>query len=385
MSDPYIVFGAPYLNEEEIAEVTDSLKSGWLGTGPKVRQFEQEFSLALNLNAESLVAVSSCTAALHLSLITSGIGPGDEVITSPLTFAATANAIIYTGATPVLVDIDPTTHTIDCDLIERAITSRTRAIVPIHFAGYPCDMGKILQIAQRYGLSVIEDCAHALETQFNGKQAGSFGDYGCFSFYATKAITTGEGGIVYCKEPSHAQKIKTMSLQGMSLDAWQRFSSSGYKHYQVTELGFKYNMMDVQAAIGLHQLRKMQSFYERRAAIWWHYQLAFAKLPIARPTEIQPDVKHGYHLYTIQVDSERCGINRDQLIEKLHLKGIGAGVHYLPLNRHQYYQEKFGWKPNDTPVAMAVGKTTLSLPLNNGLKQTDLERVTEAVIECLAG
>jgi dTDP-4-amino-4,6-dideoxygalactose transaminase len=259
--DRFLVFGSPAIEESEIEEVVNSMQSGWLGTGPKVAQFEHDFGNYKD--ATYAVAVNSCTAALHLSFLAAGLKPGDEVITTPLTFCATVNAVIHAGATPVLADVDPVTMNIDPQQIQKKITDKTRAIVPMHFAGRSCDMDAIRKIAKAHRLKIIEDCAHAIETEYKGHRAGTLGDFGCFSFYVTKNIVTGEGGMILAQEEKDAAKIKVLALHGMSKDAWKRFGDEGYKHYQVVECGFKYNMMDIQAAIGIHQLRRVESYWHR--------------------------------------------------------------------------------------------------------------------------
>ena len=253
--DDFLTFGAPHIQEEEIREVVSSMKSGWLGTGPKVVRFEEAFRAYKS--AEHAAAVNSCTAALHLSLLAAGVGPGDEVITTAMTFCATANAILHSGATPVLADVDPRTMNIDPGSVRERLTERTRAIVPVHFAGRPCDMDALGRIVAEHDLRMIEDCAHAIETEYRDRPAGTFGDFGCFSFYATKNVTTGEGGMVLCRDAERIARIKVLALHGLSQDAWRRFGDDGYRQYYATELGFKYNMMDLQAAIGLHQLERV--------------------------------------------------------------------------------------------------------------------------------
>ena len=377
MPSNFIVFGAPKIDREEIDEVVRCLESGWIGTGPRVAQFEKEF--AIYKGQPFAAAVSSCTAAMHLSVLAAGIGEGDEVITTPMTFCATVNAIIHAGATPVLADVDPVTMNIDPAEVEARITPRTKALLPVHFAGRSCDMDALSEIAERYGLKLIEDCAHAIETEYRGRKAGTFGDFGCFSFYATKNVTTGEGGMVLTRNEEDLARIKMLALHGMSKDAWKRFSDEGYKHYFVVETGFKYNMMDLQAALGIHQLRRVESNWRRREDIWKRYNDAFADLPIGLPAEPEPDTRHGYHLYTILIDEARAAISRDSFLGATTASNIGVGVHYLSIPEHPVYQDKFGWRPEDYPNAMRVGRQTVSLPLSAKLTDVEVARVIEAV------
>lgn len=373
----FLVFGRPTIEEPEIAEVVDSLRKNWLGTGPKVARLERDF--AAYKGVPQAVAVHSCTAALHLSILAAGLKPGDEVITTPLTFCATVNAILHAGAKPVLADVDRATMNIDPERIEAAITPRTRAILPVHFAGRPCDMDALTDLTRRRGLVMVEDCAHAIETEYKGRKAGTFGDFGCFSFYATKNITTGEGGMVLTRDEEQAARIKMLALHGMSKDAWKRFSDEGYKHYSVVELGFKYNMMDLQAAIGLHQLPRIEAWLQRRAEIWQAYDKAFADLPVERPAAPQANTRHALHLYTLLIDETRAGITRDNFLSAMTAHGIGVGVHYLSVPEHPYYQREFGWKPEQFPHAMEVGRRTVSLPLSAGLSDLDVADVIAAV------
>jgi dTDP-4-amino-4,6-dideoxygalactose transaminase len=373
----FLVFGSPLIEQDEIDEVVASMKIGWLGTGPKVARFEKDFSSYKGVSHAA--AVNSCTAALHLSLLSVGVKPGDEVITTPLTFCATVNAIIHAGATPILADVDPLTLNIDPAQVEAKITPRTRAILPVHFGGRPCDMERLVEIAQRYDLKIIEDCAHAIEAEFKGSKVGTIGDFGCFSFYVTKNIVTGEGGMVLAKRKEDADRIKMLALHGMSLDAWKRFGDEGYKHYQVVDCGFKYNMMDIQAAIGIHQLRRVSSYWQRRQEIWHKYNEAFAQLPLGLPCAPEPDTRHAYHLYTILVDDHRSGIARDTFLKGMAKNNIGVGVHYLSIPEHAYYQQRFGWWPEDYPNAMAIGRQTVSLPLSAKLSDADVEDVITAV------
>jgi dTDP-4-amino-4,6-dideoxygalactose transaminase len=380
-SEEFLIFGAPLICEEEEREILGSLRTGWLGTGPKVAQLEREFRDYKG--AQYAVAVNSCTAALHLSMLAAGIGAGDEVITTALTFCATVNTIIHAGAKPVLVDVDPATFNIDPQQVAAKITSRTRAIVPVHFAGRACDMDALVTIAQRHGLMIIEDCAHAVETTYKGKQAGTFGSFGCFSFYVTKNMTTGEGGMILTTEEKHADRLKILALHGMSKDAWQRFSDAGYKHYYVVECGYKYNMMDIQAAIGIHQLRRIQKNWQCRKEIWATYQKEFAGLPLTLPAEPEEGTRHAYHLYTVLIDPKRTNLTRDQFIADMTTENIGVGVHYQSIPVHPYYQERFGWRLEDYPHSVRIGQQTVSLPLSPKLTDHDVADVIRAVHKVL--
>jgi len=371
-----LVFGAPAIEEDEIQEVVASMRGGWLGTGPKVARFEQAFGQYKG--SAHPVAVNSCSAALHLSLLALGLGPGDEVITTPLTFCATVNAIIHAGATPVLCDIDPSTMNIDPNRIEEKITPRTRALLPVHFAGRPCDMDSLVPLAQHHGIAIVEDCAHAIETEYKGKQAGVFGDFGCFSFYVTKNVVTGEGGMVLARREEDAARIKVLALHGMTKDAWKRFGDEGYKHYQVVDAGFKYNMMDLQAAIGIHQLARVEKNWAKRQRVWDLYMERFADLPLVLPAPVSPDTRHSYHLFTVLVDELSCGVSRDAFLQRMTDQNIGVGVHYLAIPDHPYYQRTYGWRPEDFPVSTRVGRTTVSLPLSAALSQTDALDVIQA-------
>jgi dTDP-4-amino-4,6-dideoxygalactose transaminase len=379
--DRFLVFGSPFIGAAEIDEVVSCMKSGWLGTGPKVAQFEDDFkTYKKSVNA---VAVNSCTAALHLSMLAAELAPGDEVITTPLTFCATINAIIHAGATPVLADVDPLTMNIDPAGIEKHMTSRTRAILPVHFAGRPCDMQSICAIAKDHGLKLIEDCAHAIETEYHGRKAGTFGHFGCFSFYVTKNVVTGEGGMVLAQNEEDAARIKRLALHGMSKDAWKRFGDEGHRHYYVQECGFKYNMMDIQAAIGLHQLKYVEENWLRRGQVWQQYQSAFGDLPLVLPLPPEENTRHAYHLYTILVDETNAGISRDAFLDAMTSENIGVGVHYLSIPEHPFYQQTFGWLPEDFPHAMRIGRQTVSLPLSAKLSEEDVADVVKAVRKSL--
>ncbi len=375
--DRFLVFGAPQICDAEVEEIVATMRSGWLGTGPRVARFEEAFRE--RTGARHALAVNSCTAALHLAVLAAGLGPGDEVVVPALTFCATANAVIHAGATPVLVDVDPVTMNLDLAHLEASITPRTRAVVPVHFAGRPCDMDALLAIATRHGLVVVEDCAHAVESTRGAVPAGRWGDLGCFSFYATKNVTTGEGGMVVTDSDEMAETIKVRALHGMTRDAWHRFSDAGYRHYQVIFAGFKYNMMDLQAAIGLHQLERVDDNWRRREEIWRHYQRELAGLGLGLPADPEPGTRHAHHLYTLLVDPERVGIDRDAFLDAMTSHGIGVGVHYLSLSSHPYYRDALGWHDGMVPTAARIGSQTVSIPLSPALTDDDVADVIEAV------
>lgn len=339
--DSFLVFGAPSIGKDEIAEVIDSLEKCWLGTGPKVHLFEEAFRNYKGTHYS--IGVNSCTAGLHLSLLASELGPGDEVITSPLTFCATVNAIIHCGATPVLADIDPESMNLNPEEVATKITSRTRAIIPVHFAGRPCEMDRLCELAAMHNLKIVEDCAHAIETEYHGAKAGTFGLFGCFSFYATKNVTTGEGGMVITNSSEGADRIKRLALHGLSADAWKRFGDIGYTHYEVVECGYKYNMMDLQAAIGIHQLKRVEANWLRRREVWERYNGALSGLPLTLPAQPAPNTRHAHHLYTVLVDQPSSGLSRDEFLARMTARRIGVGVHYLSIPENDYYQRVFRW------------------------------------------
>jgi len=373
----FLVFGAPQIEDAEIDEVVASMRAAWLGTGPKVARFEEAFRQYRT--ARHAVAVNSCTAALHLSLLAAGIGPGDEVITTALTFCATVNVIIHVGAKPVLVDVDARSMNIDLDALAAAIGPRTKAVIPVHFAGRPVDMDRLMSLAGLYGITVIEDCAHAIEAEWRGRAAGTFGAFGCFSFYATKNLATGEGGMILTDDEQAAGRLKVLALHGMSKDAWKRFSDEGYRHYQVIEAGFKYNMMDLQAAIGLHQLERIEANWQRREAHWNRYQRDLAGLDLELPAEPDPATRHGLHLFTLLVDEATSGVSRDEFLVSMTRHGIGVGVHYMSIPEHPYYRDRFGWLPEMYPVAASIGRRTVSIPFSARIGEQDAADVVEAV------
>ncbi|MGZ8475186.1 MAG: DegT/DnrJ/EryC1/StrS family aminotransferase [Candidatus Limnocylindria bacterium] len=373
----FLIFGSPLIGEEEIQEVEDVLRSGWLGTGPRVAQFEEAFRELKG--ADHAVALNSCTAALHIAMHAVGVGEGDEVITTPLTFAATANAIVHAGARPVFADCDRRTMNIDPEAVAAAVTPRTKAIVPVHFAGRPCDMRRVMAIADQHDLTVIEDCAHAVEAEYHDRPVGTIGDVGCFSFYVTKNVVTGEGGMLVTNSAEIADRAKVLSLHGMTRDAWRRFSDEGYRHYQVVEAGFKYNMMDLQAAIGLHQLERLEQNARRRLEIWERYDEAFDGLPCETPLPAEPGTRHARHLYTLLVDVEALGVSRDEVLDRLTEQNIGAGVHYVALHLHPFYSETLDLHRGDFPEAEYVSDRTISIPLSAKLTDDDVEDVIWAV------
>lgn len=397
----FLVFGKPVLDQAERDELLAVLESGWLGTGPRVSSFEAAFAQYKQCTADQAVALNSCTAALQLALHLAGIGPGDEVITTPLTFCATINVILHAGATPVLADVDPQTQNLDPAAVEAAITPRTAAILPVHFAGRPCDMTALVAIANRHGLELIEDCAHAIESVWEGRPTGTFGRFAAFSFYATKNVTTGEGGMLLCRNAADAQRARTLALHGLSRDAYQRFNQPApdarFKHYEMVEPGWKCNMPDLAAALGLQQLRKVEVHWWRRFHVWQRYDTALHHLPLIRPLAslLQPDCaaidestsavgnigrryRHALHLYNVLLPGET---QRDRFLEAMLARNIGVGVHYRALTEHHWYQTHLGWKPDAFPHARRIGRCTASLPLTPGLSDADVDDVIQAVEE----
>ncbi|MCX6537715.1 MAG: DegT/DnrJ/EryC1/StrS aminotransferase family protein [Acidobacteria bacterium] len=372
-----VMFSRPAIGEAEMREVRATLESGWLTTGPRVKQFEQQF--AAYVGAPHAVAVNSCTAALHLSLLAAGIGPGDEVVTTPLTFCATANTIVHVGATPVFADIDPRTMNLDPAAAAAAISPRTRALLPVHFAGRPVNVRAFREMADHAGLTLIEDAAHCVEGIARGKRIGTTADYTCFSFYATKNLTTGEGGMLTTASAEAAGRIRIAALHGMSRDAWTRYSGGGAVDYDVVMPGFKYNMMDLQAAIGLHQLARIEDNLRRREAIWECYDEGLADLPIERPAPVEFGSRHARHLYTILVDRDRCGLDRAALSAALTARGVATSLHFRALHLHTFYADRFGLKRGQFPHAELVSDQTLSLPLSPAMTEDEGHYVVEQV------
>jgi len=369
-----VPFAAPEIGPEEAAEVMATLESGWLSTGPRVRRFEQAF--AQYVGAQHAIALNSCTAGLHLSLLAAGVGPGDEVITTPLTFCATANVIVHTGATPVFVDVNPDTGNIDPAAVEAAITPRTRAVIPVHYGGLPADVHAITRITTPRGLVMIEDAAHCIEGVASGRKVGTIADFTCFSFYATKNVTTGEGGMVTTASASAAEQIRIASLHGMTRPAWSRHQAARPTRYDVVMPGFKYNMTDLQAAIGLHQLARVGRNHARRAEITEQYDAAFRDLPIARFLPAPPRSRHAHHLYTVLID-EATGPSRDDVAEYLATYGVASSIHFQALHLHSYYRERFGFTPGWFPAAERIADTVLSLPLSPSLSDAQVAQVID--------
>jgi dTDP-4-amino-4,6-dideoxygalactose transaminase len=376
----FLPFSPPSISEEEIDAVVDTLRSDWITTGPKVKQFESEF--AIYIDAESAHALNSCTGAMHVALAALGIGPGDEVITSPMTFCSTAHVIEHVGATLVLADIEPDTLTIDPARVADAITPRTKAILPVHYAGHPCDMDPLLALAQAHDLYIVEDAAHALPASYKGRQIGTIGDLTAFSFYATKNLTTAEGGMLTGSR-EHTDRARILSLHGMNHDAWKRYGNGGSWYYEVVVPGFKYNMTDIQAAIGLVQLRRLEELQVRRREIVEQYNAAFSEIGVLQiPTE-RAEVEHAWHLYPLRLNLDHLTIDRSCFIDELKQRNIGTSVHFIPIHLHPHYRNKYRWQPEDFPVAHMEYQRLLSLPLHPGLSDDDVNDVIEAVIDVI--
>ncbi len=373
----FLDYFRPSLGQEEEKEVVDTLRSNWITTGPKTKKFTELFRSFIG--APYAVAVNSCTAGLHLALVANCIGQGDEVITTPFTFVASANVIVHTGAKPVFVDIDSETYNIDPSKIETAITKRTKAIIPVHFAGHPCPMDEILRIAKRHNLVVIEDAAHAVGASYKGRKIGTIGDFTSFSFYATKNMTTAEGGMVTTKNKQAAEMMEALALHGLSHHAWARYFPEASWRYDALFAGFKYNMTDIQSALGIHQLRKLGDFLKKRAAIAAAYNKAFRRFPELVTPKTKSYAGHPWHLYPLRIVPERLKISRDQFLEALVREGIGRSVHFLPLHLFTFYRRKFGFQKGDFPIAEYVGENIFSLPLYPRMTFKDVADVVKAV------
>jgi len=377
MHQGFLPFAMPDIGEAEAESVVETLRSGWLTTGPKVRRFEADF--AEYVACHHAVAVNSATAALHLALSAVGLKEGDEVLVPTMTFAATAEVVLYFKARPVLVDCRPETLNLDPDQLEKAITAKTKVIMPVHIAGQACDMDRILEIASDYDLRVIEDAAHALPARYRDKMIGTIGDITCFSFYATKTITTGEGGMAVTENPEWAERMRIMGLHGISKDAWKRYTAEGSWYYEVLYPGFKYNLTDIAAAIGIEQLKKCNHFWETRQRYATLYNEGFRDVPAIITPYVASEVQHAWHLYVIQLDLERLRIGRNEFIALLKQEGIGTSVHFIPLHLHPYYRDTFGYGPADFPHASLVFERIVSLPIYPKMAEADVQRVIDTV------
>ena len=377
--EPFLPFAQPEIGQEEIDEVVDTLRSGWLTGGPKVQAFEESFREVTG--ASHAVALSSCTAGMHLALLAAGTGPGDEVITTPLTFAATVNVILHAGATPVLADVREDDYNIDVDGIERKITPRTKALMPMHYGGQPCRMDELQALADRHKLRVIEDAAHAIGARYRGQPIGALTDAAVFSFYPIKSITTGQGGMLTTNDADLADRVRLLSLHGLSKNAWNRYSKGGSAEYQVLAPGFNYAMTDIQAALGIHQLKRLEAFQARRTHIANQYNALFADLPELIRPPMRGEIVHAWHLYPIRLQLDRLRINRAQFIEELRERGIGTSVHFIPIHLHPYYREALSLGPGDFPVTEAIYEGLISLPIYPRMEDAGVERVAAAVRE----
>lgn len=373
----FLPYAQPLIGPEEVAEITDTLYSGWLSRGPKCAVFEERF--AALVGTRYAVAVNSCTAAMFLALKAMGIAPGDEVITTPLTFAATANVIVHTGARPVFADVEPQTLNIDPNEIAKKISRRTKAIIPVHYAGQPCRMNEVLNLARAHGLQVLEDAAHAVYAQYHGRMIGSIGDATAFSFYVTKNLMTGEGGMLTTDDEELARTVRILSLHGMDADAWKRYSSEGSWYYQVLLPGYKCNMTDLQAALGLRQLERLAEMQKVREEYARLYNEGLKDLPGITLPFVEEAGRHAWHLYVVRIDEAETGISRERFIQELKKRGIGTGVHFIPVHIHPYYRKVYGFKAGDFPVAEEAFKKMVSLPLYPKMTGRDVQRVIEAV------
>lgn len=377
MRTSFLSFHTPDIGDEEISAVVETLRSGWLTTGPRAHEFENAF--ANYVGAAHAVAVNSCTAALHLALDAIGLREGDEVLVPTMTFAATAEVVHYFKARPILVDCEPDTLNIDPDSLERAISPRSRAIIPVHYGGHPCEMNRITEIARNHRLHVIEDAAHALPASYRGQMVGTVGDLACFSFYATKTLCTGEGGMVTTGNPEYAERVRTMSLHGISKDAWKRYRAEGSWYYEIVAPGFKYNMTDIAAALGLAQLAKCDRMREARRRIAGIYDQGLATLDEAATPVVRDGVEHAWHLYPIRLELERLRISRQEFVAMMRSRNIGTSVHFIPLHLHPYYRSTYHYQPQDFPNASYAYERVVSLPIYPSMTDGDASDVIGAV------
>lgn len=377
-----VPFFVPDIGQAEIDSVVDSLRSGWITTGPKTKEFEQQF--AEYVGAPRAIAVNSATAALHLALNALGVGRDDEVIVPTMTFTATAEVVVHLGGKPVMVDCRPDDLNLDVEQLEQRITSRTKAIIPVHYGGQPCEMDRILEIARRHKLPVVEDAAHALPAAYRSRKVGTIGDVTCFSFYANKTITTAEGGMITTADEALADRMQIRSLHGMSKDAWKRFTSEGSWYYEVVYPGYKYNMTDVASAMGLEQLKRSDDFWRGRQAVANRYNSALADVPELVTPRAASHVQHAWHLYVIRLVTDRLKIDRNRFIQELTAAKIGVSVHYLPLHMHPWYRETYGYRPQDFPVAAGLYDEIISLPIYPRMTEADVDYVVEQVKRIVA-
>lgn len=378
MRDSFLTFSLPLIGEEEIEEVVEALRSGWLTSGPRTKQFEQDFQRAIG--SPAALALNSCTAGLHIALKVLNIGPGDEVITTPMTFAASVNVIEHVGATPVLVDVEPDTLNLQPDAVEQAITAQTKAIIAVHYAGHPAELHALRAIADQYHLHLIEDAAHAVGASFDGQAIGSGANLTAFSFYATKNLTTGEGGML-TGSPELLDRARVLSLHGMNREAWSRYSAGGKWAYDIVEPGFKYNMTDLQAALGLQQLRRFDRMQARRQEIVKIYNEAFGSHSAFLTPTTRDHVTNAWHLYVLRLRTPELSINRNQFIDEMTARNIGTSVHFIPIHMHSYYRNKYNYQPDDFPVAHAAFQNMLSLPLSPSMSDQDVADVIDAVLD----
>jgi perosamine synthetase len=374
----FLPFALPDISEEELESVVETIRSGWITTGPKTKEFEQRFADAVE--APHAVMVNSCTAALHLALEAIGVEADDEVIVPSITFAATAEVVRYLDARPVIVDVRPTDHNISVEAIEHAITSRTRAIMPVHFGGQPCDMDEINDIARRRGIAVVADSAHCFPGAYKGRNVGTLADVSCFSFYATKTITTGEGGAAVTANQQWADRMRIMALHGISRDAWKRYRAEGSWYYEITAPGYKYNLTDIASALGLGQLKRTDEMWARREHIARAYDAAFREIEALEIPSRSPDRSHAHHLYVLKLRPGAIGVGRDRFLAELKERGIGTSVHFIPLHMHPYYRDTYHYRPDDLPVARAVYERSVSLPIYSKMSDEDVARVIDAVV-----
>jgi dTDP-4-amino-4,6-dideoxygalactose transaminase len=381
MTPELLPFHQASIGEEEVKEIIQTLNSGWLTTGQKTRLFEKTF--ADYIGCKHAIGLNSCTSGLHLSLVVSGVSSGDEVITSPITFPATTNVIVHQNAKPVFVDVEPETLNINCSEIESKINDSTKAILPVHFAGHPCDMDTIISLAQKHNLTVIEDAAHALESKYHGNKIGAIGNFTAFSFYATKNITTGEGGMLTTNDDHYADKLRILSLHGISKNAWKRYGKEGFQHWELLMPGYKYNMFDVQASLGIHQIKKVESFLNRRVQIVKKYNDAFEKTEEIQLLKPESNIKHAHHLYVIVIKTENLKVSRDKVLNEIQKRGIGVAVHFRSLHLQPFFKQHFNYKKGMFPQAEYLSDRVISLPLYPKMTDEDVSRVIETVLSVL--